>query len=46
MIWDGIERDGTRVEWQDRVEEDDVGGEKSTHGKIYSFYRTVQINDQ
>ena len=26
MIWDGIERDGTRVKWQDRVVEDNVGG--------------------
>ena len=30
MIWDGIEWDGTRVKWQDRVEEDNVGGERHT----------------
>ena len=45
MIWDGIEWDGTRVEWQDRAEEDNVGGRKA-HMEKFSFYRTVQINNQ
>ena len=37
MIWDGIERDGTRVEWQDRLEEDNAGGGERDTWKNLQF---------
>ena len=43
MIWDGIEWDGTRVEWQDRVVEDNVGGEKAHMEKFTVFTEQCKL---